>query len=975
MDARRRGAGMVASALIATLALSSPAMAAGGPGGGGGGGGGGDTTGSIYADLVIALRAPNGTPILLKYVVPATTETAETTEYCVQPVSYVPVPGVTSTTNPVDGRTVWVIPLQGRWITEPGFPTAEFTGACDPQPQYAMFVTEVDQERLNLARTADEVIATKLADVKTKFLLADEITLESTGRISNDGTPIDASPENAAIYQSLMTTGTIPGLPASMAGPPAEIGPAPVDTGNSQFDAWELAAMNIGAAASKSTPLTVDTVEYYNRIIGFPPPADPTASPPIPEYVSPWGVSFVRPEDPENPGSQMTTGEQFVNYNNFSYNRSQTFKGSVTWLDVPALTWKVSPIADVVPFTNLGTPDADGTLHGITAFAQLADDVRALCNFIPDNTFIPGFYMDVPGVDTTDAQDWAIHNPAVDLNTLPANVFQAYPFQVTASLLNPWGGTLIPNAQLRITIDATDVTNADAAFKEGDVTATAAADGQVVPFTVVGGNLVGKWGPDTGFPVEPGYNTSTTFNVTVTGGAPIGAHKVTLELIKVSEPTTVLAQESGTITVNASEATVLWGDALPKLATQGVAMAVPLRVYSPMAGSGQLALTLTGPGDDPLTSQTEVMKVNDVKIYASNGSDMVAMPLSLNADGQLAGTWAAPLAAGYTPVIWYTTVAVGALVGNYAFDVSLTGGNTLDPLVVSVSAPETHGQQPPTAGEDTTPPVLTVTPVNLPLGATASFDITAVDANPVTFECMLTTNDLEGLWESCTSPKTYTGLQPGTYMLSARGTDRAGNVSEVVTQSWTVETPPPDNTPPVVTITPVGTPGASAEFTLSANEDPVTFECMLTTNGVAGTWEACTSTKTYEGLADGTYVFSARATDAADNVSDVVSSDPWTVGTPPSPDTTAPVVTIAPVGTLGSTASFTLTADENPVTWECQLTKNGKAGAWEPCDSPKTYSNLKVGSYGFTAQATDQAGNLSAPVTPVTWRVTKGARG
>ena len=34
--------------------------------------------------------------------------------------------------------------------------------------------------------------------------------------------------------------------------------------------------MTIGAAASKSTPFTIDTVEYYNRIIGFPAAADYT---------------------------------------------------------------------------------------------------------------------------------------------------------------------------------------------------------------------------------------------------------------------------------------------------------------------------------------------------------------------------------------------------------------------------------------------------------------------------------------------------------------------------------------------------------------------------------------------------------------------------------------------------------------------------------------------------------------------------
>ena len=35
------------------------------------------------------------------------------------------------------------------------------------------------------------------------------------------------------------------------------------------------------------------------------------------------------------------------------------------------------------------------------------------------------------------------------------------------------------------------------------------------------------------------------------------------------------------ITVNENVATVLWGEPLPKLATQGVVMTIPLRVYAP----------------------------------------------------------------------------------------------------------------------------------------------------------------------------------------------------------------------------------------------------------------------------------------------------------------------------------------------------------------------------------------------------------
>ena len=125
------------------------------------------------------------------------------------------------------------------------------------------------------------------------------------------------------------------------------------------------------------------------------------------------------------------------------------------------------------------------------------------------------------------------------------------------------------------------------------------------------------------------------------------------------------------------------------------------------------------------------------------------------------GTWNATLVAGYTPVTWYATVAVGALVGNYAFGVSLTEGNTLAPILVSVLAPESHGEQPPDVGDDITAPVVTLTPL-ADLGSTASFEFTA-DEVGVTFECELTTTGVAGGWEACKSPTTYTDLEPTTY--------------------------------------------------------------------------------------------------------------------------------------------------------------------------------------------------------------------
>ena len=327
---------------------------------------------------------------------------------------------------------------------------------------------------------------------------------------------------------------------------------------------------------------------------------------------------------------------------------------------------------------------------------------------------------------------------------------------------------------------------------------------------------------------------------------------------------------------------MLWGAALPKYTTQGSAMTVPLSVYAPADGTAELTLTVTGPAEDPLTTESEALAAGDLKVYGSSGTDMVAMPLTLDlATGQIVGTWNATLTAGYTPVTWYATVAEGAPVGSYAFGVALTGGNTLDPISVVVFAPETHGEQPPDSGEDTTAPVLTVTPDDRhrvhrdvhphgerePRGLRLHADD---ERNGRAVGGLHVARDLQ---------------RPGAWRLRLlrQATDKALNASEVVTRSWTVE--PPDTTPPAVAIDSAVVAGATATFEFSSVEPGVTFECMLTKDDVDGAPEAaCTSPKEYTDLAPGTYTFSVVGIDEAGNRSDPVVSDPWTVIAPP--DTT-----------------------------------------------------------------------------------------
>ncbi len=777
-------AALLVVALVSSLGATPAAQAAGGngQGGNGQGGSGGQTTGSLYSDLDVLLRAENGTPILQAYTVPASESgEAATTELCAQPVSYERVPGVKPTVNPVDGREVWVIPLQGQWLTAPpaGGTPAELE-ACEPQPAYAMFVKEVELDRLNLTRTSDEVMERKTAAVATKLEEGTAIGLDAAGRIQIDGVPIDAAPEAASIYESILNTGTIPGLPAELAGPPAVVKQLPSEGVESHFafNAWDLAAAALGTTASKETPITIDTVLYYDRILGFPAEGQ--------TFPAGWNVSFNRSVDPLSPTeAQLTSGEQFVNFSNFSYNRSETFPGSVTWFNAETLRWEVAPILQMVKFTNIpAEPVGDRTLKGIQAFAQMADDVRAAILFQHEHETTPGFFMDRVGTDTTAAQLRAITDPAVSWSQLPSDVFQTEPFSVQASLFNPWGGNLIEHARVRVRI------HAPGALTASDVAAS--SGGVPVPITAEGnGELTGWWGPPEGFEVKPGYRASTPFEVSIASGAPIGDYAITLELVDVSPGGSgaVLATDERSLAVHGNVPTVLWGGVPPKLVTQGTPVKLPLTVYEPAEANADLRFSIVGPSAEALSPDT--LKAGDVSVYgeAETGEGetaMVAMPLSLDEGGHLVGTWPVALSKGYTNVVWYMTVAQGAPEGAYHLDAGLAGEVAGVEADMSVSAPETHGRKPPEAGEDALSLVLTPE-FDLSSSVTVLLATEPVETG-VSYYYQLTVNGKPGAWTQAVGGKvTVDDLAPGTYTLAVYATDAEGVDTAVKQVSWTVD--------------------------------------------------------------------------------------------------------------------------------------------------------------------------------------------
>jgi hypothetical protein len=248
---------------------------------------------------------------------------------------------------------------------------------------------------------------------------------------------------------------------------------------------------------------------------------------------------------------------------------------------------------------------------------------------------------------------------------------------------------------------------------------------------------------------------------------------------------------------------------------------------------------------------------------------------------------------------------------------------------------------------DTAPPPLTIdlAPTGTTNDRTPSFEFTT-DATRV--ECSV--DQGTEAFVPCSSPYTPAALGDGSYTFHVRATDAAGNEREL-TQSFTVDATPPslsiDSGPSGLTNRTTATFG----FTVSG---ATRVECSIDQGTEA--YRACTSggSHTAAGLADGSYTFRVRATDAAGNERELTQS--FTV------DATPPSLSIdsGPSGpTNDTTPSFGFTAGADATTVECSIDHGTPAFA--PCSAPfEPLAPLADGSYTFRVRAIDALGN---PVT------------
>ena len=276
-------------------------------GGGGKPFGAGTKKGDLFGDMYILLRDENGEPILIDGLEQVIAFVYDSTG------ALVPLVGT-------DGKLV-VIPYtaDGDLATTVTIDTTT----------YDVYPGEVELGRLSVSRSPSKVLDHALTEALAK-LSTGTVTLDASGRLVVDGVTIDSPLENLALYDTYMTTGTLPGV-----------------TLPDGFDPASLLA----AGADKTGTISVDTVVYINSVLG------------------------------------INSGTTYYDFSAYDYDRKTTWENvTVTVLvqqpDGSYIATPVNVYETLFKSTDWTDPTATG---GADDFAAAADDYLQVIEFVHDN--------------------------------------------------------------------------------------------------------------------------------------------------------------------------------------------------------------------------------------------------------------------------------------------------------------------------------------------------------------------------------------------------------------------------------------------------------------------------------------------------------------------------------------------------------------------------------------------------------------
>ncbi len=292
----------------------------------------------------------------------------------------------------------------------------------------------------------------------------------------------------------------------------------------------------------------------------------------------------------------------------------------------------------------------------------------------------------------------------------------------------------------------------------------------------------------------------------------------------------------------------------------------------------------------------------------------------------------------------------GLAAGAHTFSVVSTAGGLVDPSPATSSW--TIDLTPPSA--PTNLAATTPSPTSVVLTWTAGTDNTGVTGNQIVRD-----GSVLATVGAVTTYTDSTVLAGSTHTYAVRALDGAGNVSPSST-SVQATTPLPPPAPDTLIDSGPASPTkiTTATFAFHSTAAGATFTCKLDT-AKAG---ACTSPKSYTGLADGVHAFSVFATaNGADDPTPATAT--WTV------DTTAPSTPANLSATTSATSvvlDWTASTDTVGVTGY-DVFRGGTLLASLGAVTTYTDSTITVGKiYSYAVRAHDAAGNVSALSTAVT---------
>jgi len=214
--------------------------------------------------------------------------------------------------------------------------------------------------------------------------------------------------------------------------------------------------------------------------------------------------------------------------------------------------------------------------------------------------------------------------------TVPDNVYRPAEFVASSTTTN--SGTAYDTVRFNITVDGPVDFTGDRAntFTITKVNGSSETQGINDTFTLVGGDWVGYWGPETGFPLTDGYDATSTFTIEMCDvtTAPLGNYDVTVELVDLSpEPDVTLATATDSFSLGTdtlyvgttqyqyqfttiqSAVDAATGTTITCAAgTYTEAVTIPPGVDLTIVGAGRDVTTWIAPADDP--SRMHCIKCN-----------------------------------------------------------------------------------------------------------------------------------------------------------------------------------------------------------------------------------------------------------------------------------------------------------------------------------------------------------------------------